>query len=1227
MKKFFIYTGITIFTILTILYLAFLFVLPNVVDLNPYLPEIQKIVKDQANIDIQIENPKISTNWLLQAGIKTGKVSAKLPDGSSILDIDGLKIRISLPNLLFLTVKASCVEINSPKINLEIINGEQFKVVRLVEDILNKKKNEPPKEETSLPIDISKIQYKVVNAKITDYSVVVNDLKTGHKLTLTGDELTGGYNHQKFANVKTSAKIFSDDNLNINANIDFDTFIPPATEKDLDYDPAEKIELPFINPVLVYRDYDLKSDINAKLKVRNKGKLSVNGFIDIDNTTVKLSNLQLPKSYAKARFSGDIAEINTNLVVAENQAIKLFGKLNYSNKPFLNISLFTDKIYFNDLITIARAYLDTAHIKNNLSDIRANGYWAARTNIDTDFKKLKSEGSLIARNGNISNRKTGLVFDKINANIVLQDNNLKIENTNVLVNGKPLEVKGSINSNAYSNIKIHSEQLPLRGLFLAFAPSDLKKSISMNSGTASIDASIQGELKNPVAFANIMVNNLGLRSNAFVINNEKLVIGAVTDLKTIDGNISNKNFKFTLPSTNSTIRNEELNIKLTDKDIDILPSAISINNASKIVISGDIDNYSTSPKVLFSANGLLNANDLKKFAGESASPFIEAAGNLPLKAKIEGTGKKQSIQLQIKADNANYITPVNVELMQGKQSILQAKADYTGDKIRIKKTGLYTGIQQFTDDLESNMLNAQKIAEVTGTIVRLNLSEPFINLLKIDVEKDLSGKFTAFKNSSLSFGGDLVLFGKLASPIMRGNFKIINLNIPEILTMMREANVTLSGKDIILDVKRLLLNGSDINLNLRTDINPHPVFTISRLALNSNSIDLDKLPEVPERLNKYLVPSKNGQSAQADIPVLMRNGTINLREIKTGNIVATDTTGRISLSNNNFYLNNLNTHTFDGEIKGDIAVNLLSMLIGIKTNGEGLNVEKALLAFANIKDTLTGTLNFDTDLTIGGTTVEEMMKNLKGNINLLITNGQLGPFGKLENMILAENIRESQFFQTALGGVINSLTSVDTSHFKTLNGLITFENGIAHINPITTEGTVMSVHIAGDFDLLKNTADMKVRAKLGSVITSLLGPLAQLNPINLVQATPGMNVVMAKTFFMFCETITPEETAALPRLEKDLDDKMATKFQIIVRGDVSKPLTLIKSFKWLALASEIQKAENFVSTLPDPSIAEDPQNATLEEILQAQEEKAKEDAKITNKIKRFFSKGDKAIGQ
>lgn len=1226
MKKFLIFAVSALGLILAGLYLAFLFYLPKAVDLNEYKPLIQEIAKEQANIDVNFENPQIVTTPSLQAGFKTGEISIKLPDGSVLFSADSLQGRISLPSLILLTVKVSCAEVISPRINLDIENGEQFKVVRLVEDILNKQKNAPPKEEVQpLPFDPSIIKIKVPNAKITDYKAVINDLKSGHSLTLTGEKLTAGYNNGKTARIKTYARLLSDDKTNITANVNISSFIPPAKPADPDDDPAEKIELPFVNPVLIYRDYDLKSNIDTKLKIRQNenGLITLKGYFNIDNTTMNLSGLQLPESYIKSKFYGTCADLDTNIFLAKNQNINLKGKIGYGKKPFADISLITERIFFNDMIILSKALLDTLHIKNDLASLKGNGYWAANTQIKTDLKKIQSKGCIIARNGSISNGITKLVFDKINANLIFQDNMLKVVDTHTYINGNVLKAEGQIDSDSTADLKIHSEKLPLPGLFLAFAPSDLKKSFILSSGNLSLDGRLQGELKKSLITASVTLKDFVIsdKNNSMIIGNEKLIAGIVSDLATLDGNIINKNLSLTLPLTGSIIRNPKLEIKLDENDINVKPFELLVNSNSKINLLGSISSYSSSPLIDLKADGHLNSVDLRRFAGRDAEPFIDAQGNIPVKVKITGNDKKQSIIAQLKSDAQNYITPVHIQSMQGKQSILQAKIDYKGDRVHIRNTGFYTGTSLFGDDLALNTQNAKEVFKVSGTIVNLNTAEPFINLIRISIPEEINAKLTAFTNSNLKADGRLLIFGKLASPLMRGSFKVKDLRIPEIFLTMDEADVNLSGKNIVLAVRRLLLNGSDINITARTDINPHPQFTLSRLDVRSRFIDLDRLMKVPEALAKYTAPPLPSSKTQtADIPVVIRNGLINMRRIKTGEIIATNTTGRISMSNNNFFLNNLRTTAFDGIIRGDITANLITTALQIRTRGTGLNVEKALLALANMKDTLSGDLAFRTDIILSGSTMEEQMKSLKGTVTFAMTDGQLGPFGKLENMILAENIRESQFFQTALGGVINNLATVDTSHFSLMNGQILFDNGIAHINPITTIGNVMCLHISGDFNLLENTTDMKVRAKLGSVIANMLGPIAQLNPINLVQATPGLNVVMAQAFSLFCEQLTPEESAAIPNLPTKLDDNMATKFQIVLRGDVAKPMSLIKSFKWLALASEIEQAQNFVSTLPDPSIVEDPNNATIEAILKAQELQAKEDAKLTNKLIRFFKK-------
>ncbi len=77
---------------------------------------------------------------------------------------------------------------------------------------------------------------------------------------------------------------------------------------------------------------------------------------------------------------------------------------------------------------------------------------------------------------------------------------------------------------------------------------------------------------------------------------------------------------------------------------------------------------------------------------------------------------------------------------------------------------------------------------------------------------------------------------------------------------------------------------------------------------------------------------------------------------------------------------------------------------------------------------------------------------------------------------------------------------------------------------------------------------------------------------------------------------------AIPELAKDRSDENATKFQIVLRGDTRKPLKMIKSFKWLALDSEIQSAKDFVDTLPIPTEGEE--GLSVDELIKLRQEQS-----------------------
>lgn len=1188
MKRFWKIFGLLTILLIVCAYLAFLFYLPRAVDLEVFKPEIVKLAKEQAHLDVDIQNLKLITTPALGVGVKTDKVTVKLPDGSVLLSADAIKGRVALPSLLLLTVKVPEIDIQSPKINLDIANGEQFKVVRLIEDIINSQKNDIGKVASApepLSFDPSIIRIKVPNVKIHDYKAVINDEKSGHSLTFAGDELAMGYFNGKFAKIKTQAKILSDDKTNITANIDLNTFIPPALPPDEEDDEAQRVEIPFVNPVLMYRDYDLKSDVDAKLKIRQSADLiKLNGYLNVENATMNLSGYQLPECYAKLRFSGTNVETDTNLYITKDQHFQAFGKFDYGHSPSVDMSFNSQKIYFNDVIILAKAVLDTLHIKNEMGSLKGRGYILANANIKTNLKKIQSDGSIVIRDGGVSNNKTGLVLSGMSADFLFDNNMLNIKDTKVLVNGAKLQIAGKIGEDSLTGVTVTSENIPLPGLFSAFAPEDLKKSYNLYSGTVSVNASVTGKIKKAVSSARFVLSNLALkeRSNLMDLTNNKLVAEFSSDPKSTLGRITNNDFVLYLPMQKSAITVPSLSVNIDNLNVILNPVTVNLNNSSSVIVTGEISQYNSSPLISMFADGKISSEDLKKLAGKEAAPFISSNGYLPLKVQIKGNDKKQTLAMQIMADNNNYFTPVDIAPLIGKQSILQARADFKGDRLRIFDTGLFAKSipSAFSNDFDANMANTREIAGVSGTISALDTKEPFINLFKIMISHPFSAKLCAFKDSGMILDGGMFVFGKVASPRMRGHFRVRDLNIPDLFFAMQESYLDFRGKELGISVNNLLLNGSDLNIVANVDLNPSTVVQIYDLNVNSSFINVDKMMKVADAAAK-LAPPSSGASAPADIPVIVRNGSINMRRILANPILLNNTTGQIAMRNNVFFLNNLRTSTFGGAIGGEITSNLVDGSLGVRVHGSGLNVEDAILKLANMKDTLNGTASFRTDIVLKGATQVEQMKSLKGKVDFKLTNGQLGPFGKIENLILAENIRESEFFKTTIGQIINSVTSIDTSHYDVMDGILNFKDGIAEIDSIASQGKVLSIHIAGNMNLLTNEADMQLRGRLASQVSDLLGPLAYLNPVNLIKNTPGMNVLATKAFFLFCESVTPEEMASIPELY-EYSDANATKFQVVLRGDTTKPLTLVKSFKWLAEQSQIDSAMAFASTLPDP---------------------------------------------
>ncbi len=1194
MKKFLNILGLSLLGIAIIAYLCFLFVLPNVIDLNRYKPMIKDMVKEQAKLDLDFGEIKVFTTPILGVGAKLDDVIIKLPDGSLLLSSNKVKAGISLPSLLTMTINVSNLEFNNPFINVEIAEDNvDYKFIKLIEDILNEKKEanfgvEKQESDKKFQFNKSWIKIKIPNAKFNNYKVLITDLKTKHFLDLRGDKLKVGYFNRKTLKIKTVAELFSDNNKNINADLDIDTYLPaPRPKLDSEDDPAERIDIRFINSVSMYQNYDLKANIDAKYRARkNKnGRMNAFGHININDITMKVSELKLPASYARFKMFGSTVDMDTNIYAADNQNIQLLGKLHRSEHPRMDMNVKTAQIQFNDLLILMRAFLDSLRIKNELRQYKADGSLVADCYIKTDFKKLKSDGFIKIENGGLAVRNLGQVISKANIDAILKDSVLDIKDSSLYVNGSKVCVDGSIDKNSVAAITVKTERMPLAGFFNAFAPKDLRETYIVNSGDITLDATILGKLKEAIAGTKFQIENLSFaqRKNTFSLKNNKLNGEFTTNNKqrVISGNITNDDFKFILPKTGSTLVIPKLDIEVADKNIYIKENDILFNDNSKLKYSGVIVDYNKLKSIKFDAAGTIDTNDILRLIGLELKPYMHSLGSIPVKLVLDGDKNKQTFMAQALADKNNFITPADFTEIGGKNTSLQTVIDFKPRRIKIKKTGLFERVVS-VDEKGNETIDLKSFIDIDGTIAGHR-----INLIKITIPEILSGKLYIFPNSSLLVDkAKLFVYGQTSSPIIRGGVNINEIKIPELLTSLDSISADFRGHELDFVLKDALLNGSDINLKGSYNLLSKSGTEISNLDISSKNIVLEKILKVPGLLQKYTPNHKNSgvQTAQnRNIPVNIKSGNVSLRRFSTGNIVVQNYSSRLALMRNILYLNGMRADIFGGNTHGNIDVDLLSTFVNVDVQGENINVARALLDSANIKDMLTGTASFDAKLGINGAarSAEEQMRGISGDVDFVVNNGQFGPFGKIENLIIAENIRESQFFQTALGGIINKLTSIDTTHFEELNGHLTFEDGICHINPITSLGDILSLHVFGDFDLVKNYADMKVRARMASLISKLLGPLNAINPVNIMNSAASLNVVTAKAFSLFCEVVPSGELETLPSFANKYVDSGAAKFQLGVRGDASKPLKLVKSFKWLSSRTEYDDALDYVNSLPE----------------------------------------------
>lgn len=1139
---------IAIVSVLVVFYAAFLFVIPNVINVNNYKKDIQKLVYDNAKLNFDFDSIKIVTTPLLKAGVNAKGVKVSYPDGKDIVTVKEAEAKISLLPLLLKTVKVADVSVDSPSLALKLQKNGQLDIV----DYITKNLNAPTENESAEPVELPvKISENLPDVIVKNYSLTLTDEKTNNSIVVNGEDfvLDKAVLNKQFR-VASKGKILLNNKENVTYNARLMSFWPAITASD---EPQQTQEMPQIDFISELVKFNPKADINCDIVLKeHQGHIDIDGYLNAEKLSVRLDGTTLPDSYFKMKSTGHKTVVDSNMFIAPVEKIQVLADIAHGSKTKVDLNVKTEKLTFAGIQNFAKSLLNSFNVKNDIALLNTKGVINADFTLKTDLKKFESTGYLKVVDGAITHKTMPVVINKINSNIDFANNSVNIKDTAAYINGAKIGATGTIDSKANTDVTVKSDNINISPLFNAFAPADVKNMVVLNSGIFNIDVKAQGKLDKIQPSVDAFLRNFVLKTKA--------------------------------PMPIVAIKTQEAKVTVTPDAVKIVPFDLYVNS-SKIAVSGGIENLLKDMKINILANGSIVANDLKNLLPREAKGFVGAQGAIPVKAYIKGNDKKIDIAAQAYTSSGAHFSPITVKKMVGANGLVNFAANFANDKLVIEDAGLYLMAKARGEDFSANKKSAQKIAAATGSITDVSSSHPMLRL-NFAIPENLLISNVYMPNAVLKARGDLNITGDVnhfENMSYKGIFSVNDVSIPELLIKLQNADVEFNGADISAKINKLDLNGTSMNIDADASTRFTNVFNIKKMTLTSAVFDADKLFKVMDKVNAMMPPASGSSSAGGAsnalvMPVKISNGVLNIQKFVMkqvgGNLEATDITGDFNLVNDLFKLDNLKAAVWNGSVSGNVTYNLKTTGVTAKIKGSGINANPAVTVFVGLKDQVIGNVDFNADVRLKGATYEEQMKTLNGKVNFSLKDGQMGSLGRFETFLKADNLLTQNFISTKIGSIISAVAPYNTGKFEYLKGDINIYNGVASLDSVKMSGPHMALLLMGNVNILSMVSNLQIMGSLSPEVTKALGPVADLSVSKLVSYLPSFGSKILNAFGNFNQAMKQAELNKIPQLSSK---KTGTKsFKVVLNGNLNNPPSAIKKFQWLNTPEKIQEEQKAI---------------------------------------------------
>ncbi|MBQ7764403.1 AsmA family protein [bacterium] len=615
-----------------------------------------------------------------------------------------------------------------------------------------------------------------------------------------------------------------------------------------------------------------------------------------------------------------------------------------------------------------------------------------------------------------------------------------------------------------------------------------------------------------------------------------------SDLKTINSNgyfnIPNANIYYGLYKIG--IDNINADVQLANNNIDIKNIGFSILN-QPLKFYGLIKQDATADLHLVAEN--LSLKGLLVACGQAVllkeNPIN--SGTVSLKAdivgkldKIKPTAKVVLNNIDIKNIPSNTtlkLPKTNIDIVADGQSF---SGIATSENIKIINPAAGVIIPKISANIKPEEI------EITQTPVKVE-----------KINFNVSGKIKNYLTEKIAL--DFVTTGDIKAKLT-GDMNVIKQTLNLIFATTSDSTIIVP----MFDKSKMTFNGNiAITGNM---INP-----ILSGIINVPTLSIPEIPVIIDNLTAKL----NG-------PILKGHATVG--KFASGGIVAENCATDFSMKGVKFYLNNLKGTAFDGKINGNIIYNMSDFNTKVDFHGSGMNAEKAVAGAVGISNALSGTLGFDTNLTLKVVDYEDMIRSMRGKLNFKVENGSFGNIGRLENLFNASNIIGNALLKTTIATISNLSAVKNTAKYDYITGDMTFSNGWANISSIKSSGQTLAYFVYGKLHLINMSTNVTVLGRLDQSVVSLLGPVGELSADKLLSAIPKFGTLTASIANALTTNPKGERISEIPALSNGSENYKD--FKVIFNGGLESSSSM-KSFKWLTNVdtSALEPQQNMVETI------------------------------------------------